>query len=357
MTDDFVTRLGKALQDAADREAQRRAPGRAVVAVRAGIPRLAPVAIAVVVVIGVVALLAIDLVTPRTAGPAGPSGPPVVARLALGDDLGAVASGFGSAWLVDTKRPAILRIDSATHRVTARIPLRGQPALAVGHGAVWATEQIADGGDLVRIDPRTNRITARIVPRNPGGRGVAGAVPVPIGNVVWLVAIEHALRVDALTGRVTARIRVAAPGEGVRGARAIAGDLWVLSTGGRVARFDGRTGARVRAFSTRYTDLVAGARGAVFLADGARLARVDTDTGRALWTARVAHLGQCAATGGIVWVAALGHGADRLVGMDLRTGRAVSSADLGIVGSTAVGSVGKELWVTTAGGDLVVLRP
>jgi outer membrane protein assembly factor BamB len=308
VTDDFVTRLGRALSDAAEREQQRRAPGRALASARTSLPRLAPVAIAAVVLIGVVALLALDLVTPRISGPARPSGPPVVARLALGDDLGAVAPGFGSAWLVDTRRPAILRMDPATRQVTARIPLRGQPALAVGPDAVWATEQVAGGGDLVRIDPRSNRVTARIVPRNPGRRGVAGAVPVPVGNVVWLVAIEHALRVDPRTGRVTATVRVAAPGESVRVALAVGGDLWVLSADGRVARFDGSTGARERAFSTPYTDLVAGARDAVFLADGARLARVDTGTGRALRTARVAHLGQGAATGGRLWVAALGRG-------------------------------------------------
>ena len=40
MTDDFVTRLGVALRDAADREERRRVPWRALATARTTLPRL-----------------------------------------------------------------------------------------------------------------------------------------------------------------------------------------------------------------------------------------------------------------------------------------------------------------------------
>ena len=47
-----------------------------------------------------------------------------MARLTPGGALTQVVSGFGSAWLVDTDPQTLLRINPATRRVTARIPLQ-----------------------------------------------------------------------------------------------------------------------------------------------------------------------------------------------------------------------------------------
>lgn len=68
-----------------------------------------------------------------------------------------------------------LRIDPATRRVRARIPVPGDARVATGAGAVWALAgdllYAADQGPvrLLRIDPATNRVVARIPMRSPAG--------------------------------------------------------------------------------------------------------------------------------------------------------------------------------------------
>ena len=87
----------------------------------------------------------------------------------------AIAAGDGQVWVYAP--PRLIRLDPETGRKLASVPLAAQwiDTLAVGEGAVWATDPFA--GVVWRVDPRTNTgVTVDV------GRGVdtvavgAGAV-------------------------------------------------------------------------------------------------------------------------------------------------------------------------------------
>jgi streptogramin lyase len=86
-----------------------------------------------------------------------------------------------------------VRIDPATNRVTASVPIAGSPfELAAGEGSVWVTGNSAEGGDVLhRIDSHTNRVVATVAfPRDS-----TGAIAVGEG-AVWLVRSGSLLRID-----------------------------------------------------------------------------------------------------------------------------------------------------------------
>ena len=89
----------------------------------AGFGLATAVAVLVAVVVGAVAL---------TGGGDKNTGvgrsPSVVARMSLGEaPLDALASGFGAAWIGGIERRDVLRVDAATHRLVARIPVGDFP--------------------------------------------------------------------------------------------------------------------------------------------------------------------------------------------------------------------------------------
>jgi streptogramin lyase len=91
-----------------------------------------------------------------------------------------IAVGEGGVWILgDPNDPTLWRIDPATGKLAATIPLPFAPTdVAVGYGAVWVTSELAD--TLARIDPSANRITGSV----PAGKG-AGPVAVGAGSV-WV---------------------------------------------------------------------------------------------------------------------------------------------------------------------------
>jgi hypothetical protein len=137
MSDDFTARLQMQLRDAAIREERRGALSRTLVAAR---PRPA-VALGVLAaaVAAAVALLFTVVIGPPRPEPATPPGPRVVADVALGDALGPSGRpGFGAVWFSDSSRGVILRVDPGTRRVTRRIDVGSEVALATAAGSVWA---------------------------------------------------------------------------------------------------------------------------------------------------------------------------------------------------------------------------
>jgi streptogramin lyase len=68
-----------------------------------------------------------------------------------------VAAGGGSVWAVNANYDAVTRIDIATKKVVATVPVPVEIpfGIAVGKGAVW----VAGAGKVVRIDPATNRVS------------------------------------------------------------------------------------------------------------------------------------------------------------------------------------------------------
>ena len=358
MSEDFVTRLGHALRVAAEREERRGVLARRAAAARSSVPPVTSTAIGALGALAIAVVFAVYLATTLRPEPARP--PQVIADVPLARGLGEIASAFDSAWMVDTHEQALLRVDPATRRVIARIPLRGQLAIAAGADAVWVGEDAGRGASLVRIDPRTNRPTARLALRTPAGRPFPGGAVVAVGDSVWVVSAKHALRVDARSGRVTRLATLAPPAVGVRDVTAIDGDLWALRSDGRLARFDSATGARKAIFRSSFLDMprvVGDARGPLLLADGNRLARIDPATGRAIWTADVAHVGPAAMANGLLWMAALDRDGERVVAIDPRDGRIASSAHVGQHDSVSIARVAREVWLAGSSGDVLVVRP
>ena len=186
------------------------------------------------------------------------------------------AEGFGAVWVANSAKNAVQRIDPATNRVTAVVPIGAQPCdgLATGFGSVWAVDC---AGALVRIDPSAGRVVARIpvtaesdegliaagegglwilsslnvnhdalIRIDPATNKVAGRVLVPFGSTaaavgfgaVWVTTAAGSTveRVDPSTGKVVATIRVH---EAPRFLAAGEGAVWVLNqSDGSVSRID-----------------------------------------------------------------------------------------------------------------------
>jgi len=148
-----------------------------------------------------------------------------------------VGFGFGSVWVaVDAVAGGLLlRIDPATDKIVARIPVGAfATRIAAGLGALWVTNS-ADG-TLSRIDPSSNHVTATIaVGADPFGVGVDA-------GMVWVGESDtEIVRVDPATNRRVQTVRLGA-GNRFRGLSAGFGSVWTVSADGRVTRLDSATG-------------------------------------------------------------------------------------------------------------------
>jgi streptogramin lyase len=356
VNDDFVTRLGVALREAADREERRPAPWRALAAARAGIPRVQPtVAVATLLAALVVAAAVIGLAGLRSDEPA-PAAPKVIGRFSPAGGLDMVVPGFGSAWLVDTNSQTLLRIDPATRRVTARIPLGGAAAIVPGSNALWVTRFREGGLRLLRIDPRTNRIVAQLRLPDSTGAWNAGAVPVMVRGRLWVLGSDTAVQIDQATGRPARTVATARAGYTARSFAVTGGDLWVQTSDDRLLRFDGATGRREASLRVPTGTLISDlGMNALFVFDQASVARVDSHL-RQLWRTPIESIGPAVAAHGRLWVeTATGARGDRVLTVDPRTGHVIDSVDVGRFGAQFMARVGDDVWMTTAGGEVVIL--
>ncbi|HEX6743117.1 MAG TPA: hypothetical protein VF087_02865 [Solirubrobacteraceae bacterium] len=356
MTDDFVTRLGVALRDAADREERRRAPWRAVATARATLPRLRASAVLATVIAGLVLAAAVYGLAGLRSNDAAPAGPKVVAKLTPAGGLDQIVAGFGSAWLADTDTQTLLRMDPATRRVTARFPLGGRMAIATDRGAIWVGVTHSSGAfEVLRIDPRKNRIVARLHPADlPGGAGVGG--PVIIGGSIWILSDEAATRIDPRNGHALVTVRTARNGYGTRSLAVVDGDLWVQISDGRLLRLDGATGRRKATFGLPDGSLIGDfLMNGLFVVDENTLSRMDPRTFRVLWRTPITSIGAGVATGGRLWVEAPDRQGDRVLTVDPRTGSVIDSVHVGEFGAQWMAAVGSDVWMTTAGGHVVIL--
>jgi virginiamycin B lyase len=209
---------------------------------------------------------------------------PIVARIRVPVGPGWLATGYGSVWLSKSASHALLRIDPASNRVVATIPVGSDPELGigVGFGAVW----IADPKDhtLTQIDPQTNRVVrtlaVNLADETEGSFGVGE-------GGIWLLTNRQGTdsgtltRVDPVSGRVTADIPVRPQSH----AAVVAFHaVWVTCTGaGTVSRIDPGTNAVVAEIPVRSSPrfLAAGAGSLWVLHQGdGTLARIDPATNR-----------------------------------------------------------------------------
>ena len=354
MSDDFTARLRVQLREAAIREERRGALSRTLLAARPR-PAVGIGALAAAVAAGLVLLFTIFL------GAGGPEpaqtpAPRVVANVAVADQLAPAPAraAFGSVWLSDAGRGDLLRVDTRTRRVTARIPVGAEASIAVSAGSVWALPRPSTA--LLRIDPRTNRVVARIAL----GQTFSQSAVAASGSRVWALGLNGAVGVDPVRGRVAARIRYSAAGFQVVDAFVRGRELWMTTSDGTVTRYDARTG-RPRGRLPWKTDTTLYPYGDELIAvgPGSPVALVDARTGRARWRSSI---------GGEIHAAEVVRGRVYLAGTD-RGGRerfwvleAPSGRSLGTVavpGFSVSGLVpgGADGWLTTLGGRGGVSAP
>jgi putative pyrroloquinoline-quinone binding quinoprotein len=364
---EFQASLKMQLREAAEREQRRGLLARLAAAGRVLLPNIGhsvlPAAAVTAAVAAAISVAAIFLMSDSEQVPVAP--PEVVAEFSVADSLGQTFGAFGSVWMADTSREELLRVDPDSRRVVRRLPVAGELALGVGAGSLWALQEgrarggFGLSGPLLRIDPNTNRVTARIALGTIAGQPFAGYEVLDGRNEVWVAGVSGALRIDPRTNRVTQAI--AAPDQLVSTHFALLdGDLWAITVDGRLLSFDTRTGrpvSNIRLALPEATDLSTGPGGALIAATPGALARVEPYSGRVLWRARLGgRVEMWTAAGGMIWTRSSGEVHDQLTALDPETGRMLTSVELEDFGGAGIATVGEELWLSTVGGSVVVLR-
>jgi outer membrane protein assembly factor BamB len=273
-----------------------------------------------------------------------------------------VRPAFGAIWLSDSSAGMVLRVDPRTRRVTRRIPVGSEVALATAGGSVWALPRGPgyEGGPILRIDPRTGKIVARIEPRTPTGGPFRGGSLIEASGRVWVLGATGAVAVDPAQNRVVAAIRLGGaftPTDAlVRG-----GELWVIRADHSVTRFDATTGRRLGRLPWRTEGfLVPFGDKLVSVAPNA-VALVDPATGRPLWRRRVGtQLRDGQVSGSRIFVTG-GDGPsaarDRVWEIDARSGRIAGAVTVPEFGPFGMAPVGAGVWMPTAGGRVVIVAP
>jgi len=208
---------------------------------------------------------------------------PVVARIDLPSSADWIAFGFGSVWVVNYRPDRVSRIDVATNRVVADIPIGRNGCLGIVATADRVWVPTCGDGVVNEIDPTSNSVVRRVPV--PIKRGREGAFAIVDGSL-WIPdnssdsTSSAVVRIDPSTNRIVASVPV---GESPKFMAAGEGGTWVQNRAdGSVSRIDpvtNRETARIAAHApTRAGDISAGG-GAVWLSvDGMPVTRIDPRT-------------------------------------------------------------------------------
>jgi len=285
--------------------------------------------------------------------------PRVVANVTIGDNLSSIDSGLGAVWASDTAKGEILRLDPRSRRVLARIPVGGEARVTVGAGAVWAFNE---RGRVVRIDPATNRVTHRVALRLPSGDLLTSREVQILDGSPWAIGLEGALRLDPRDGHVEHFTRLPDTHGELRFAFGSGDSLWALDRQQTLNRYSLATGRRTGALPVRLPEVIAAmptAAGPVYITHEGDVARADAGDGRIAWRRKLGTSvsGLPFLRGSTLWLhASDAAGRDRLVELDLETGETLSRATLPEFGATGLSFVGRQQWITTPNGHLMVLE-
>jgi sugar lactone lactonase YvrE len=174
----------------------------------------------------------------------------VVARVHVGPHASHVVIRGELAWVVDDLGGALVAVDIRSNKIVKNVPMRPNSeirpiGIAEGEGSVWAilassTEYQANPrnppNQLVRIDPLSYAVVATIsLP------GVAVGLAVG-GGAVWVVSDLEPVttyRIDAVTNRVATTIDTGHTGSGALAYKEPY--LWVANQDGYLTRIDSRT--------------------------------------------------------------------------------------------------------------------
>ena len=117
-------------------------------------------------------------------------------------EYGYAAGGAGSVWQSDYENNKVLRIDPASGKVLAKIPVGKQPlGVVVTADAVWVANE--HSGSVTRIDPATNKVVATIPINSPDSAGPQVITAGPNGSVwVGVDNMGSVVRIDAATNKV-----------------------------------------------------------------------------------------------------------------------------------------------------------
>ena len=213
-----------------------------------------------------------------------------------GVPCGAPDDGFGALWVPTCENRAIHKVDPASGRVTASIPVNapamGEYTIGAGEGGVWTITDTVGcvGCRLARIDPDVELVNDRF-PVPAGGASVRAGL-----GAVWIAYPDEGrlLRVNPANGRIVARIPV---GDGPRFMDVGAGAVWVMNQGdGSVSRVDPGSNRVVATIPVDLAieggDLTVGAGSVWVRATEELVARIDPATNRV-----VARIGEPAGSG------------------------------------------------------------
>ena len=159
----------------------------------------------------------------------------ITARVKVpGEACSGLASGFGSIWVpICGKKPQLVRVDTAENGIAAMLPISpagAEGGITTSKDSVWMVTD--KNGPLIRIDPSSNSVSQR-TPILPGSYN-----PWFSDGVVWITGIESSIvtSVDAATGKTLESIPV---GSKPRFLTAGGGSVWILNQGdGTVSRID-----------------------------------------------------------------------------------------------------------------------
>jgi serine protease Do len=217
---------------------------------------------------------------PRATRARGPVGR-VVAEVRVPDGLALTvpAVGGGSVWALalDTEVSAMLdprvslaRVDPASNRVTARIPvpgtgLGGVVAMAYGTGSVWLVDSDQASHNVVsKVDPGRKRVVDRIT---------VGLQPVDIaftGQAAWVLnsVDETVSRIDPTSDKVVATVRLPDLSSPPRSVAATASAVWLPDADLGLVRIDpGTNRAMIVSVPGCCSGPVTAAAGAIWAAD------------------------------------------------------------------------------------------
>ena len=372
MSQDFTTRLQLQLREAALRDERRSAPRRWLAGVRYGMP--APGAAAAVAVAALLVAVVVAVGGLRWGDDDAVSNPKVIGDVALAENLGGISSGFGSAWVADADRQVLLRVDPQTRRVQAEIRTGGDsnaqggdPIVGVGSDAVWAIARApgSDGGSkILRIDPETNQITSRAT--LPARQAPLVFDLQIVNGRPWVLTLRGAIEVDPATGQPGRFVALdpAADEDFPQWTIIAGGELWVLTRAQRIDRYDLATGRRESSLPVRLEGAWAVVPtpddGLIYSGPSGEVARADAEDGRISWRRQIGNTSTLPlVTDDRIWLHAsdVDAGRDRLVEIDTRSGRVLSSTGLPEFGIAGMTFVGRDLWITTPAGKLMIVRP
>ncbi len=163
---------------------------------------------------------------------------PILTAVAPGI-CGAPIVAFGSLWAASCTENTVLRIDTKSGKIIARIPcpvadLQGELSLAAGAGSIWILSD--KKGILSRIDPNSNKVVAEIPVKANSFCADFGFDAVWITNTGEGKDIGSVQRIDPQTNSIVATILV---GPTPRFLAAGENGIWTLNQGdGTVTRID-----------------------------------------------------------------------------------------------------------------------